>query len=391
LWVAVRRGLAVSTLTVFVLTLVSSALGYFRESGVAAIFGASADTDAYLVAFFIPNAIFLILVSGTLSQAFVPVFVEYLATDRREEAWHVGSSVLNLLAPLLLALAAAAALGAPLVVRALAPGLDPEVARSAEGLTRVLMPIMLFLSLSAVVTALLNSLGEFTVPALSPVVGALLVIASLFTLGRWMGIYGLGLGTLASSAVRLLMQLPWLIRSGFRYSFAFDFRHPGVRRIALLCGPVVASAVGSLRDDVRPGKDGILVPPGDEAALAKGIVKLLSDQGRAERMGASGRRRTEKERSWESCARATAEVYRRVLGRRHGQPGQARRMGRPTAGILRQRWATGSDKSGSDPAASPSERYPLGGSGRSPGGGGTERKAMRFRTNRITAEGADSG
>jgi putative peptidoglycan lipid II flippase len=237
--VAIRRGLAVSTLTVFVLTLVSSALGYFRESGVAAIFGASADTDAYLVAFFIPNVIFLILVSGTLSQAFVPVFVEYLATDRREEAWHVGSSVLNLLTPLLLALAAAAALGAPLVVRALAPGLDPGVARSAEGLTRVLMPVMLFLSLSAVVTALLNSLGEFTVPALSPVVGALLVIASLFTLGRWLGIYGLALGTLASSAVQLLIQLPWLVRSGFHYSLAFDFRHPGVRRIALLCAPVV--------------------------------------------------------------------------------------------------------------------------------------------------------
>jgi putative peptidoglycan lipid II flippase len=236
---AVRRGLAVSTLTVFVLTLVGSALGYFREGGVAAIFGASVDTDAYLVAFFIPNVIFVILVSGTLSQAFVPVFVEYLATDRREEAWHVGSSVLNLLTPLLLALAAAAALGAPLLVRALAPGLDPEVARSAEGLTRVLMPVMFFLSLSAVVTALLNSLGEFTVPALSPVVGALLILASLFTLGRWMGIYGLALGTLAGSAVQLLMQLPWLVRGGFRYSFAFDFRHPGVRRIALLCGPVV--------------------------------------------------------------------------------------------------------------------------------------------------------
>jgi putative peptidoglycan lipid II flippase len=237
--VAVRRGLAVSTLTVFVLTLISSALGYFRESGVAAIFGASADTDAYLVAFFIPNVIFLILISGTLSQAFVPVFVEYLATDRREEAWHVGSSVLNLLTPLLLVLTAAAALGAPLVVRALAPGLDPEVARTAEGLTRVLMPIMLFLSLSAVVTALLNSLREFTVPALSPVIGALLVIVSLFTLGRWMGIHGLALGTLAGSAVQLLMQLPWLVRKGFRYSFAFDFRHPGVRRIGLLCLPVV--------------------------------------------------------------------------------------------------------------------------------------------------------
>lgn len=228
--VAVRRGLAVSTLTVFVLTLVGSALGYFREGGVAAIFGASADTDAYLVAFFIPNAIFLILVSGTLSQAFVPVFVEYLATDRREEAWHVGSSVLNLLAPLLLALAAAASLGAPLVVRALAPGLDPEVARSAEGLTRVLMPIMLFLSLSAVVTALLNSLGEFTVLALSPVVGALLVIASLFTLGRWMGIYGLALGTLASSGRAVADAAP--LANQERLSLLLRLRLPAPGRAA---------------------------------------------------------------------------------------------------------------------------------------------------------------
>jgi hypothetical protein len=149
--------------------------------------------------------------------------------------------------------------------------------------------------------------------------------------------------------------------------------------------------VGSLRDDVRPGRDGLLVPPGDEAALARGIVKLLSDRGRAERMGALGRRRAEKERSWEACARATPEVYRRVPGRRREQPGRVREMGKPTAGILRQRWAAVSDESGSDPAASLSERHPLGGSTRSPGGGGTERKAMRFRTNRITAKGPDSG
>jgi glycosyltransferase involved in cell wall biosynthesis len=155
--------------------------------------------------------------------------------------------------------------------------------------------------------------------------------------------------------------------------------------------PVVASAVGSLRDDVRPGRDGLLVPPGDEAALARGIVKLLSDRGRAERMGALGRWRAEKERSWEACAWATAEVYRRVPGRRREQPGRARRMGKPTAGILRRRWAAGSDKSGSDPVAPLSERHSLGGSGRSPGGGGTERKAIRFRTKRITAKGPDSG
>ncbi|HLB29807.1 MAG TPA: murein biosynthesis integral membrane protein MurJ [Dehalococcoidia bacterium] len=235
---AVRRGLAASTLTVFGLTLLASALGYLRESGVAAIFGASAETDAYLVAFFIPNVLFLVLVWGTLTQALVPTFVEYLTTERREEAWHVASSVLNLLTPLLLALVVAATAGAPLVVRGLAPGLDPEVARSAEDLTRLLMPIMLFLSLSAVVAALLNSVGRFTVPALSPVVGTLMAIVSLFTLGRWIGIYGLALGTLAGSVAQLLVQLPWLARSGFRYSFVFDFRHPGVRRIAFLCGPV---------------------------------------------------------------------------------------------------------------------------------------------------------
>jgi hypothetical protein len=90
-------------------------------------------------------------------------------------------------------------------------------------------------------------------------------------------------------------------------------------------------------------------------------------------------------------ALATAGVYRRVPGRRREQPGQVRQMGKPTAGILRQRRAAGSDKSGSDPAAFLPERRSLGGSSRSPGGGGTERKAMRFRTNRITAKGPDSG
>jgi len=80
--------------------------------------------------------------------------------------------------------------------------------------------------------------------------------------------------------------------------------------------PVVASAVGSLRDDVRQGRDGLLVPPGDEAALARSIVKLLSDRPRAERMGALGRRRAARERSWEACARATVEVYKRVLDHR---------------------------------------------------------------------------
>ena len=79
--------------------------------------------------------------------------------------------------------------------------------------------------------------------------------------------------------------------------------------------PVVASAVGSLRDDVRPGEDGMLVPPGDERALARGIVSLLSDRALAERMGVLARRRAEREHSWEACARATVEVYKRVLGR----------------------------------------------------------------------------
>jgi glycosyltransferase involved in cell wall biosynthesis len=155
--------------------------------------------------------------------------------------------------------------------------------------------------------------------------------------------------------------------------------------------PVVATAVGSLRDDVRTGRDGVLVPPGDETALARGIVRLLCDRGRAERMGALGRRRAEKERSWEACARATARVYDRVLGRQRGRSRPARQMGKPTAGILRRRWAGSSDGSGPTPAAPPSELCSLGGSGRSPGGGGTERKAMRFRTNRITAKEPDSG
>src|SRR3972149_3057854 len=235
-----RRGLAASAVIVAFLTLLSSIVGYVREGGLAAIFGASAETDAYLVASFIPNSLFLILVSGSLSQAFVPVFVEYLARGQREEAWHVASSVLNLLTPVLLGLAALALLGSPLIVSLLAPGLDGQAAATAEWLTRMMMPLLVFLSLSAVVGALLNSLGEFTVPALSPLVGTLVGLASLFTLGRWLGIEGVALGTLAGGVAQLLVQVPALLKRGFRYRWCFDFRHAGVRRIVALCLPLLA-------------------------------------------------------------------------------------------------------------------------------------------------------
>jgi hypothetical protein len=84
-------------------------------------------------------------------------------------------------------------------------------------------------------------------------------------------------------------------------------------------------------------------------------------------------------------------VHGRARDHQCEQPERVREMGKPTDRILRQRWAAGSDGSGLDPAALLPERQSLGGSSCSPGGGGTERKAMRFRTNTITAKEPDNG
>ncbi|MGB9905276.1 MAG: lipid II flippase MurJ, partial [Desulfotomaculales bacterium] len=139
-----------------VFTLLSRLLGFVRELVLAYVFGASAATDAYLVAYTVPGVIFAVL-GGALTVAAVPLFCSYAAGGKKDEAWRIFASFSTLLS---LALLAAVFTGLPLtrqIVWLIAPGLPEETARLAAKLTAVMLPGVLFFSLANLYYGLLNA------------------------------------------------------------------------------------------------------------------------------------------------------------------------------------------------------------------------------------------
>lgn len=227
-----------ATLLIFFFNLLSRLLGLVREQVIAYQFGVSAVTDAYLVAFTLPNVLFTIL-TGALATVVVPVFNEYAVKGRRDEAWQLFSSVFNLVLAVLLGVTVIGGGLAPFLVKLLAPKLAPSVLALAADLARIMFPVLVFSGLAALFTGLLNANNIFGITAFSGSVNNLVIIAAAMTLGEIMGIHGLAWGTTAGMAAAALVQLPALRWAGFRYRpTAFDWRHPGVRKVFYLVLPV---------------------------------------------------------------------------------------------------------------------------------------------------------
>ena len=229
-----------ATLVLVALTIFSKVSGFVREVAIAHQFGASSVTDAYLVAFTVPNLIFFI-VSTSLATVVVPVYVEYSATGRLKEAGEVFSTVFNFLALLLAGFTAVGIFLAPLVVRGLAPGLPADAAALAAKLTAIMMPTLVFLGLGCFFNGLLNASNVFGLPAFGSVAMNLVIIAAALFGGKFYGIEGLAFGTVAGAVVMALVQVLPLRRTSFRYRFNFNLAQPGVRKVLRLIVPVIIS------------------------------------------------------------------------------------------------------------------------------------------------------
>ncbi|MHB8984269.1 MAG: murein biosynthesis integral membrane protein MurJ [Carboxydocellales bacterium] len=227
---------------VILATMASKAMGFLRETVIAAVFGASRLTDAYLVAATLPGMLF----SGfqnALQTTVVPVFNEVLTKGGKKEAFAMVNSLINLVLLISLAFMAVGMLAVPWVVAILAPGFEPEIQGLAVKLARIMFPLIIFWVLTGIMSGILNSFDEFTIPALIGVPYNLIIIVAVFTLGSYFGIYGLAWGTLLAVAGQLVFLLPSFYRIGPRFRCALDFRNPGVVKIVRLSVPVLLSAV----------------------------------------------------------------------------------------------------------------------------------------------------
>jgi len=227
--------------TVSSLTMVSRVLGYVRDFFIARVFGAGMLTDAFFVAFKIPNLLRRLFAEGAFSQAFVPILGEYKNRTSPEETKSLIDSITTVL---FLALVLAAALGmalAPLIVYLTAPGFaaEPEKFSLTVGLLRITFPYIVFISLVALSAGILNTWNRFAVPAITPALlnVAFIVGAAFFAEHFDPPVLVLAWAVFVGGLLQLALQIPFLVKMRLLPRWRLDFSHPGLRRVLLLMAP----------------------------------------------------------------------------------------------------------------------------------------------------------
>ncbi len=222
-------------------TLASRVLGFVRDMVVALVFGAGAATDAFFVAFRIPNILRRLLAEGALSTAVIPTFSDYAVNRPRTELVRMCRAVFGAALAALLAATALGVVAAPWIVAAIAPGFEPGQTTLTILLTRVMFPYLVLVGAAALAMGALNAQGRFFAPALGPAALNLGMIAGTLALAGLVKppILALAWGVLAGGVGQVLVQLPSLARCGLLVAPSAEWGHPAVGRVARLLLPAV--------------------------------------------------------------------------------------------------------------------------------------------------------
>lgn len=253
-----QKGLLRSSAVVGMMTMISRFLGLARDVVLANFFGASAGADAFFVAFKIPNFFRRLFAEGAFSQAFIPVLADYKQQNDLHAVKRLLGAVCGVLGLVLFVFTLMAVLGAPWVTALFAPGFldEPEKYALASTMLQITFPYLLLISLTAFSGAVLNSYNNFAVPAFTPVLLNLSLIASALFLAPMFTqpVIALAWGVFIAGAMQLFFQLPFLLKLGLLPRPNLDYGHAGVKRILALMLPamfgVSVSQINLLLDTV---------------------------------------------------------------------------------------------------------------------------------------------
>jgi putative peptidoglycan lipid II flippase len=282
-----RRGIARSTAIFAGLTAISRVFGVVREVVAAYYFGAAGKINAFTIAFQIPNLARALVADAALSSAFVPVFSELIEKGDRRRAWRVASTLFWIMLLGLTAISAFFIVIAPYVIGVFGnPGHDRGL---AVGLSQVLFPMVSLLGVSGIIVGILNTYNHFTIPALSPIVWNVAIIAGLVIgvpqqTSTNAELYVYAASILVATVIQTLLPYPWLRsleRGEERLRVLIDWRDPMVKRTFVLMIPVTLGLglinVNAVIDQVFASRlvDPILAP----TAIQKSFLVYMLPQG----------------------------------------------------------------------------------------------------------------
>jgi putative peptidoglycan lipid II flippase len=222
-------------------TLLSRIFGFLRDMVIAYFFGAGMATDAFFVAFRLPNLWRRLVGEGSLTISFIPVYTEYLTQGKEVESKEVTHIAFTIAGVLLSVLTVLGILFSPILIHLIAPGFieDPLQFQLTVTLNKIMFPYLFFIGLFALCMGVLNSLRHFFGPAFAPVFLNICIITSVFLFYHnfQKPIMALAVGVLAGGVIQFLFQIPFLLKKGISFRFNFNFRHPAIKRIGFLMVP----------------------------------------------------------------------------------------------------------------------------------------------------------
>jgi len=253
-WMAKKQNSILSAAFIITVANISSSLlGLLRERVLIKLFFNNIEGqqayEAFQVAFQIPDLLFQLIVLGALSVAFIPLFTELKRKDKKK-AFTFTSTVMNLVLLIFAFFSIVAFIFArPITLARTGAEFTPEQVEIAVNLTRVMLFAQFFFAISNFLTGILQAYQRFIIPAIAPLVYNLGIIITSIFLAQYLGIYAAGLGVVIGAALHMLIQLPLILKTGYRWQASFDWRFSEVKKLFKMMPPrLMTVGVGELQN-----------------------------------------------------------------------------------------------------------------------------------------------
>ena len=236
-----KSTIAKSARSVSIFTFLSRILGMVRDIVIASLFGAGQVTDAFWVAFRIPNLLRRLFAEGALTVSFIPVFTSRLEHGGKEKAKVISDTIFTILVCLLILISLIGIIFSPYIVKIFASGFSDEVFDLAVLLNRIMFPYIIFISLTALSMGILNSLKHFFAPSFSPVLFncCIILFAVVLHSNFDIPIVSLAIGVIIGGILQFLFQIPFLKSRNFSFKPKLLFNNPDVKNIFTLIVPQI--------------------------------------------------------------------------------------------------------------------------------------------------------
>ncbi|MCI7037158.1 MAG: murein biosynthesis integral membrane protein MurJ, partial [Spirochaetia bacterium] len=254
-----QKSLLAKGLSLSVLTLLSRILGLVREMTKAHFLGTSAFSDAFGIAFMIPNLFRRLFAENSISVAFIPTFRNYLedaeTPEGKKEAENFVKATFTLVSFLTVTFVSVGILLTPLILKIFYSTEDLVAKNEAIILTRIMFPYLVVISIAAFFQGILNALKIFSPSGFTPILFNTIVIACTYIFSRWTSnpARAMAIGVITGGTVQALFQLPFVLKNNWHITFTSlrkAFSNPGTKKVLALIGPTIIGMAGYQINDI---------------------------------------------------------------------------------------------------------------------------------------------